>query len=488
MTSSLIEREDKFDAAADFVVPDVTELLPDGARVETTSERLRTYYFDTEDLALLRADMTLRRRTGGTDTGWQLKVAHKPARAEIRVQGNGRKVPDALQELLLGATRGRQLRQVASVMTQRSVHRLLGADGHRLADIDDDTVQATAGGAAATVMTWREIEIELGNGDEKLLTVLGKRLRKAGARPATSGSKLARTLLPATSPELQTAKPRRSAEPVLAYLAEQQRVLLAGDLALRRGQADVIHKTRVAVRRFRSTLRTFRDLVDRDQASALDAELRWFAGLLGQVRDRQVLHARLEGMLEELPDELALGPVRARIDTELRREQAQHWDHLQSEMTGQRYLELLEALARWVSYPALTAEANKPMTLLDKLARRAARQVADRLAQPKASGDVDELHRARKAAKRARYAAELVEPVSTGKAAKKVAGRYQHLQDLLGEHQDSLVSADLLRRLGAIAGTTPGENGFTFGLLYEREQQRALAVRDKAREEAASYS
>lgn len=493
MTSSLIEREDKFDAEPDFVLPDVTGLLPEGARVETSSARLRSYYFDTDDHALLRADMTLRRRTGSTDTGWQLKVPHRPAREEIRVDGNGnaRKVPDSLQELLLGTTRGRRLRQVASVTTQRDVHHLLGPDGVQLAEIDDDAVQATAGGAAATVMTWREIEVELVDGDEALLAGLGKRLRKAGARPAASASKLARTLLAQSTTEHAPAKPdrvNRAAEPMLAYIAEQHRVLLAGDLALRRGQDEVIHKTRVAVRRLRSTLRTFAVLVEKDQASSLDTELRWFAGLLGEVRDRQVLRARLDKLVGDLPVEMVLGPVRARIDTELRREQTEHWERLQTEMTGRRYLDLLEALASWVRHPPLTAMAEKSASKLQKLERLAEHKVAKRLARANVSGDVDELHRARKAAKRARYAAELIEPLANGKGTKTVAGRYEHLQNLLGEHQDSLVSSDLLRRLGAIAGTTPGENGFSFGVLYQRERERAQAVREKAREEAASYS
>jgi CHAD domain-containing protein len=90
------------------------------------------------------------------------------------------------------------------------------------------------------------------------------------------------------------------------------------------------------------------------------------------------------------------------------------------------------------------------------------------------------LHGARKAAKRARYAAEAAAPVLGRKAAKARIARFRAVQEVLGEHQDSLVAADLLRRMGAVAGTTPGQNGFTYGLLYAREQQLASAARRDA--------
>jgi len=495
MTGSHIEREDKFDVEADFIVPDVTALLAPGAQVTARSEKLRSHYFDTAALDLLRADITLRRRTGTTDVGWQLKVPHKPAREEIRLSdednselaaqaSRGSPVPDELERLLFGVTRGQPLAQVAVVTTERSVHRLLDVDRTLLAEIDDDNVHASVGGEVATAISWREVEIELGHGDEQLLAALGTLLCEAGARPATSGSKLARVLGAAAGDQPTDGAVRGAAGPVMDYLKEQQRVLVAGDLALRRDQAEVIHTTRVAARRLRSTLRTFDRLFEEDRATALEGELRWYAGLLGQIRDRQVLRARLERLIDELPEEMVLGPVRARIDTELGKEQTEHWKRLQSALLGQRYIDLLDTLACWVADPPLTDEADKPVSLLPKLAGRADRKVSRRLQRATASGNVELLHSARKAAKRARYAAELIEPVAGKKKAQKLAERYERLQDLLGEHQDSLGSADVLRRLGAKAGTARGENGFTFGILYERELHCALAVRERAHREA----
>jgi CHAD domain-containing protein len=480
-----MRREDKFDVDAGYVLPDIAGLLPDGGRVERSTELLRSDYFDTADRALLRAGITLRRRTGTTDTGWQLKVAHAPAQEEIRVPLEGDVVPEEFRRLLLGVCRGQLLNQVANVVTERSAQRLLDADGRRLAEIDDDSVRSSAAGDTATLSSWREVEIELGDGDEDLLRALATLLRRAGAHRSPSRSKLSRALT-AIDTGTRRHKPR-AADVVADYVAEQQQMMLAGDLALRRGQDDVIHKTRVATRRLRSTLRSFNPLVEPTWAAGLDAELRWYAGLLGQVRDRQVLWQRLDRMVDNLPDTQVLGPVRARIDGELGREQAEHWQSLQDELCGPRYLALLTQIDQWVTDPRWTPAANKPTSILPKLVRRAERKVSRRLDRANKTGEVSELHGARKAAKRARYAAELAAPLISNKPARKNVKRYQELQDLLGEHQDSHVSADLLRRLAAKAGTTPGENGFTFGVLYEQEHQNARTSRDEARRIAAKY-
>lgn len=400
-----------------------------------------------------------------------------------------------MSRLLLGVSGGQQLTRIASVVTERSVTRLLDEHGTHLAEIDDDSLHASAGGdAVATVSTWREVEIELGEDVVELLYALGKRLRKAGARRSTSSSKLARAL-PSPRPSIGSgpAKPARRAkrqggDVVAAYIGEQHRVLLAGDLALRRGDDSVIHKTRVATRRLRSTLHVFGPLLQADRATALDSELRWYAAELGEVRDRQVLRKRRHKMIAGVDDSLLLGPVQARVDTELTREQTEHWQNLQRDLSSDRYLALLADVASWARQPPTTAKADQVAVTITKLVARADRQVARKLRRANATGDAHLLHAARKAAKRARYAAEAAQPVIGQHAATSDAKLYQNLQDLLGEHQDSLVSADLIRRLGAIAGTTAGENGFAFGILHEREQRNARASRRTARKIVRRYS
>jgi CHAD domain-containing protein len=147
-------------------------------------------------------------------------------------------------------------------------------------------------------------------------------------------------------------------------------------------------------------------------------------------------------------------------------------------MNSQRYLDLLAVLQRWRIEPPLSEPPSH--AALNKRARRAERKADRRLAEAIEAGDVAVLHRARKAAKRARYAAELRVPVE--KRAKETVKHYKRIQTVLGDHQDSVVASATLRRLVLTAGTTPGENGFTYGLLYAREQQAAETARRQVRE------
>jgi CHAD domain-containing protein len=92
------------------------------------------------------------------------------------------------------------------------------------------------------------------------------------------------------------------------------------------------------------------------------------------------------------------------------------------------------------------------------------------------------LHRARKAEKRYRYACELAQPV-LGQQTDQAIKRAKSLQKLLGEFQDAVVSADGLRKLGAAAGSTAGENGFTYGVLLAQEWEVMRSVREEVRRE-----
>ena len=471
MVHSYLERETKLDVAASFREPDLAGLIPAGAHIETGTEQLRSEYFDTAATDLRAAAMTLRHRTGTADVGWHLKVPRKVGREELHA-ADAPDLPDELRRLVRGVTRGAELHPVAVLTTLRRVRRIRNADGVLLAEIATDDVSAAVAGEHGRISTWREVEIELGSGDEDLLYDLAAAYQEAGAFAAASWSKLDRAL-GRHDPETAAG----AMGPVLNYLRKNQRRILAGDVALRSGEAGPVHKTRVAVRRTRSTLRTFGGLFESDRTAHLDDELRWYAELLGDVRDRQVLRKRYREQLDELPDDIVMGPVRARIDGELGGEQAESWDALVAGLDSDRYMALLDELAVFVTDPPLGKQADRPVRWLTKQRHRAERKVVQRLDRAVETGDADDLHSARKAAKRARYAAELVRPNTEGQSARKSVKRHRRLQDLLGEHQDGHVSQGVLRRLGAKAATSSGENGFTYGVLYEQEQERTEAVR-----------
>jgi CHAD domain-containing protein len=264
---------------------------------------------------------------------------------------------------------------------------------------------------------------------------------------------------------------------VSQYLNTQIDKILDGDAGLRRGE-DPIHDTRVAIRRLRSTLRVFGSLFDPAAANSAEDDLKWFAGLLGEVRDCQVQAHRFYSAVDTLPDTLVLGPVRARIRDELRAVELPARERVSEAMKSPRYLSMLADLRRWRIDPPLTRSLKA--TELDKLAKRAYKKADRRLTTALKSSDDALLHRARKAAKRARYAAELLKPSAASTSAKRKVKQYKKIQTVLGDHQDTAVATGVLRQMGAAAGTTVGENGFTFGLLYAREQQIARDSRAAA--------
>jgi inorganic triphosphatase YgiF len=214
-----IEIENKYDAAAGFALPDLAGL--DGvAEVRgPRTYRLRAVYFDTPDFSLLKAKITLRRRTGGTDAGWHLKLpagAHDRREVHAPLGRSTRKVPTRLAELVTRWAGGRPLQPIARLVTTRRVRWLAGPDGQVLAEIADDLVvgslpgpvhQAGPGGPGAEgepewreASRWREVEIELGTGPRSLLDSVGERLLRAGAVRSAAASKLSRLLASAAGP------------------------------------------------------------------------------------------------------------------------------------------------------------------------------------------------------------------------------------------------------------------------------------------------
>ena len=472
------EREDKFHVDLGFVVPELADLLPEGGRIENATHRLVNTYYDTPDADLQRMRLTLRKRTGGPDAGWHLKLPAGNARTELHSGSRGNAVPKALADPLLGVRRGQDLLPVARLTTTRYVLQLLDDSGVLLIEVADDQVQSSTLGEESTLRSWREVEVEVGPaGDEQLLSAVGNRMVEWGASPSPFVSKLKQALGPeADEPPL--ADPDTLGGVVLAYLSAQCDAIVAGDLGLRLGRS-VVHPTRVAVRRLRSTMRVFARLFDPTEASELEAELVWFAGLLGEVRDREVLIDRLLGQVHELPAEFVLGPVAAHITSVLSGERARFLERVSQEMRRERYLALLDTLHRWRTDPPFTDRASEPAVKVKKYVGKAEQKVYQRLAT--AGGDPEALHSARKAGKRFRYAAELSEPV-LGKRASKAVEQGKHLQQLLGEHQDSVVSAAFLRTQGAAAGSSADQNGFTYGILLAREWQRVEAIRSELQE------
>lgn len=464
-----VERELKYDVPEDWVLPDPASLCPDGASVEVETVHLHSAYFDTADRDLLRHGVTLRRRTGDADTGWHLKVPAGDARTELRLPADGETVPHELRGLLSALTRGDELRRIASLDTERTINRLVMADGTVLAEIADDRVSALASGEAAVIQKWREVEVELGDADEQLLHESARWLTAAGAVPSESGSKLARAV---GDPRLGKRHPLDSlAALVTDYLREQHRAIVRGDIELRRGE-DLVHKTRVATRRFRSVLRIF-DLFDPTAAAGLDSELKWYANALGRERDLQVMRRHLLEVLADLP-EAVREPTAERLTTRLASDERAARQEILEALDSDRYRTLLASVRAVVEEPpdGTSRQAKKVHRYVRAAHRKATKRLADAAEPPQSD---ERTHRARKAAKRARYTAELATP-ALGEPAESLAARHENVQDELGELQDAIVAARYLERISDFA---EGPAGFGLGVLWQRELDRADGVRDK---------
>src|SRR5882757_3397936 len=377
MGQRVSETERKYEAAAaDTATPPDLTALPGVAGVRTSDpDRLDAVYYDTADLALGAHRITLRRRTGGQDAGWHLKLptAQADTRTEVRVRlgTSTGKPPKELRTEVSAVVRDRPLAPVLRLRTTRQRTLLLDAAGRTLAEIAYDEVRAqlrapaggdgdrdggadrgesgsggtgsggkgsggkgsggtksggtgsggTGSGSGRTRgrswvpgTAWTETEVELIEGAPELLDAVEERLLAAGLRRSASGSKLAYALgdrlVPLPRPP---AEPSTAGQVATGYLHEQLTALLALDPAVRRAEEDAVHRMRVATRRARSALKSFRRELDRKITDPLGDELKWLAGALGMERDREVLAERLARRLGELDPVLVSEELRRRL-------------------------------------------------------------------------------------------------------------------------------------------------------------------------------
>ncbi|MGY2065768.1 CYTH and CHAD domain-containing protein [Blastococcus sp. SYSU DS0619] len=510
-----LEVEKKYAADDAFQLPSLTELVArdgDGDAAmdgggpvvegDPVRQQLDATYFDTADLRLAAAGLTLRRRTGGDDAGWHLKVpAGAGARSEVRLPlGRAwRTVPQPLRRMVRAHTRGAVLQAVAEISTDRTVRRLVDATGQVLAEVADDRVTAhrilaaDEGKGAGAATSWREIEVELAGGATELLDAVDARLRERGLASAGSSSKLAHVLAgaggaPGTSGKGKgtsgkgkskskgkgklTAK-SGAGDVVLAHIREQVEQVRSQDLPVRLDAADSVHKMRVATRRLRSALTTFKPLFDADVVRPLRGELKWLAAELGAARDAEVMRDRVAGTVGG--DEGTGAGTSASVVEELDQTYREAHDRVLAELDGERYHRLLDSLEALVTTPPVTPRAaERAGKVLPRLVGRSytavRRLVEDADALPAGAEREELLHDARKSAKAARYAGESVARVF-GADAIAFAEAMEAVQEALGEHQDSVLIRERLRTRGLAA--TSIEAAFLYGRLHALEEARS---------------
>jgi CHAD domain-containing protein len=455
--SSAREKEQKYSVHGLFALPELTEPAVGLATAhKLPSQTLRAIYFDAPDLRLARDGITLRHRTGEGPARWTLKLPAGEAdgalvRDEIEVFGAGREVPDELSALLTGWLRGAQLGPVATLRTARSILMLRGETGEDLLEVVDDTVSVLEG--RRIVSRFREIEVEIKGALPPLaLSTVSSLLAAAGAVPGDQLPKVVRALGPRAVAPPELPRPHKvlpsdpASELVAAALRNGTRRLLLADIGVRRREEDAVHQMRVACRRMRGDLKTFRPLIEPLWGESLRTELSWLAGCLGDARDLEVLRERLRGMVSEAIPPYDMDAFE-RIDGILAAREEVALQMGADALASERYQRLLEVLVDAARSPVVSPAASASCAkALPPLVRGAWDRMAKR-ARKLAHDDHDDLwHEARIKAKQARYAAEAVTDV-LGKGAARMASAAKAAQEVLGEHQDAAIAADTLNDL-----------------------------------------
>jgi CHAD domain-containing protein len=476
------EREAKLAAPPGFDLPPLGGPEDGYAAEPLATRRLSTTYYDTPDLRLARWGASLRYRPG---EGWTVKLPEGEhgvllVRAEHVFGGDGRRPPAEALALVRPFVRTAQLSPAVRMRTLRRPVELREPAGSRLAEVVDDEVQVLDG--RRVVARFRELEVELDEAaDADLLQEVLDRLLAAGAQAAEPTPKYLRAL----GGRERTLGPEVAAPEVGDGASVEELLrhdLAAGTLRLFRHEAGVrlgedpeaVHQARVATRRIRSTLRTFSKLLDKEWTDRLRGDLKWLADLLGEVRDADVMLERFSGHLEALP------AADAKAGRRLLATLADQRDHARRRLLGamaqEKYAVLLDDVVAAAAAPALLPGADRPAAeVMPPLVRKPWRRLRKAVRQAGDDPADDQLHQIRIRAKRARYAAEAVEPV-IGTPAEDFADAVADLQSVLGDHQDAVVGEAWLREAAAASRR---DVALVAGLLIAAERASAADTRDR---------
>ena len=273
-------------------------------------------------------------------------------------------------------------------------------------------------------------------------------------------------------------------EAIRASLGRNVAKLTRHETGVREGTPGSVRKLRIAARRLRSDLNTFRPLLDPVWARTLSQELGTLARGLGAARDREVTLQRLERDVEVLPPGAPRAETLAYLQAVLRADLAAARDGAVSALDAEGTAALITAMQIAADDPHTTAEADRSCRdALPPLVAAAYRKLAKRarhlhLAAPgtavHADAD-DDWHDARILAKRARYAADACVPVF-GEPSADLALRLADITRCLGEHQDAAIAAAAAIEL-ARHPDCPAPAALGLGLLHGVQREAVLAAR-----------
>ena len=452
----MIEHEIKLAAEPGIVLPDLADAVPGLSVGRTTTLRLDAVYYDTPALSLARAGVTMRSRTGESGPIWTLKLPTGKAagglsRSEYTFDEPLGPVPAAAFRAARAYIRSQTFGPVLELHTNRT-EVPLEFDGRPLLTLCDDVVVADVPNQPPT--TFREVELELAGDDVSTEAIdrLVKAMRAAGCRDDDPIPKAARALgYRALGPPDEYSVPvgkRSTAGAVVRHtIANSVTQLLTHHAGIWLGNDhEDVHQFRVATRRLRSDLHTFGQLLDQRRTAWLRDELKWLGSEVGLARDIDVLSERLHAQMDDLgPNHSrAVRALSQRLDESI----AAARQHVEACLSSERYVALLDALVDSTHDESLECTefgdtlARDMFVELVRSPWRKLKKAADALGPDSADTD---FHAVRIRAKRARYAAEAVAQVY-GREVRRFARAVADVQSVLGDHQDTAVAEEWLRR------------------------------------------
>jgi len=427
-----------------------------------------TTYFDTPELRLREAGMALRVRRDGRRRIQTLKTARHPtlgplARREWERAIVGEtpiidaawldQIDDKDARKLLSKEKLR--RQLAAVFSTSFARRTLdirfGASAIELA-FDSGSIDAP--GACQPIS---EIELELKSGAPGDLYKVARLVmglvpaqieaRTKAERGYDAASGAAR--LAARAGEAGLGEAPSVADAFRQIGRQCFRHMRANETLVRAAPGiDGVHQLRVALRRLRSALSAFGDVLPEDERRQASEQLRWIAGACGVARDWDVFGDEL---LKPLADHLADEPGLKRVVEAAQAARARAYADMAAALASERLaIALIDVEAWWEGSgweAAMGAWRDLPArdfagATLKKLHRKVLR-LGEQI------GDLEdvELHELRIRGKKLRYAAEFFRSLFQRKAVKPYLAALGDIQSHLGALNDSVVAKDLLAEL-----------------------------------------
>ncbi|HAT6433275.1 TPA: CYTH and CHAD domain-containing protein [Corynebacterium striatum] len=385
-TKTFLEVEAKFAVAESIQLPELTRLSGVDHIAETRKHALSAIYYDTEDLRLTHAKITLRRRTGGNDDGWHLKIPGAQGRTEIHAElgdpVDGRyEVPAELLREVRSVVRNHALEPIAQVDNNRTELVLADAQGKAVAEFCDDHVTAFSFLPGGGQQSWREWEVELagdlpGTKDgSRFIREATSLLIGAGARVSASPSKLKTALgdsidsapLPPALAH-SNVEPDSAAAAVVTALKANRDKLVDYDPRVRRNEWDSVHQMRVATRELRSHIQTFHGIVVGPEIERIEAELKQLASILGVARDAEVVEERWLNLLASEDSNTLDDATRAHISHDMGTAFRRAHRHVVAALDSDRYLALLDSLDQFLANPPVAEDSELEFSEADDAA------------------------------------------------------------------------------------------------------------------------